>query len=350
MNMSIIVDGSKKYIVDRTLEVIAKKNRYISSSEASYFISLLRSFGVDIVELNYETIDKVKSFPSCMNYAYRIEEDLHAVYVNKLNFKYIIIDYRKAVNYTEDYANRFNYKNIILDIDIEDLDCLYLDETKKIFSRFNIKAIRIKNIKKYNLVSWESTIKNLKQHFLVQVAFCADNSFFMATAISVEGCIDGADFITTNFNGGENGYAPLEEIILALKVIMHGILCGNSKLLKQLTNSYKQLTKEEIYCMKAVLGDDIFKYESGVHADGIAKNPLTYEPYNPMDIGKIRKMYIGKHSGKKAVMLRLKELNVNYSEINMEDFLIKIRQKSIELKRNILNNELIEMCISFKNP
>ncbi len=69
--------------------------------------------------------------------------------------------------------------------------------------------------------------------------------------------------------------------------------------------------------MKPVIGEDIFKCESGIHVDGIEKNTHTYEPYNPDDIGSKRTIYIGKHSGKKAVVLRLNSLNIDCNELDI---------------------------------
>jgi len=81
---------------------------------------------------------------------------------------------------------------------------------------------------------------------------------------------------------------------------------------------------------KAVVGDNAFAHEAGIHQDGILKNPLTYEIMTPQSVGvDMRKLVIGKHSGRHAlyeqcrrigVELTADEMNVLYTTvINMAD-------------------------------
>lgn len=347
--MSILVEESKKLIIDRTLIHMNIDIQALDSYKVVKFLKLLYGLGVDLIEINSDIASKVKELPEDLNYTLRMNKDSDIFCLNKYKFDYIVIEYNQILNFSCKGVSKLKNNKVMLEIDIENLDELYLDENNKIFSMFNIKCIRIKNISKYNLKSFTSMIMDLKTNFLVKVDICADNKFYMGTAITMEACVDGADFITTIFNGENYGYTPLEEIIVALKVIKKGILHGDLKLLPAASGAYTELTGESIYNMKPVLGEDIFKYESGIHVDGIAKDSKTYEPYEPKEIGKERKMLIGKHSGRKAVMVKLKELNVDYTFINMEAFLSEIRVNSIKLKRNILDYELIEMSKGFNN-
>ncbi len=87
----------------------------------------------------------------------------------------------------------------------------------------------------------------------------------------------------------------------------------------------------------------IFKYESGIHADGIDKNPITYEPYDPKEVGQNRKMIIGKHSGSKSIISKLIELNLDYRKIDIQSVLEKIRNISIQNRGEVMDEELIHM-------
>lgn len=345
--MSIIVEGSKKFIIDRTLPEIVKNNKNINKEQASYFLTLLNKIGVDLIEVDKLAVNKIGKLPEELDYVYRIKTYKDLMLTTKYNFKYLVVDYKMALNFNLDYVNKLSENNVIVEISIEDLKNFYLCKNNEIFSKFNISCLRIKDISKYNLLTWRELIEDIKSSIPVKVDFCADNKYYMGTAISIEACTDGADIITTTFNGENYGFTPLEEVIMALKVIKNSKVYGDLKLLGELAVVYKKLTEENIFCMKAVLGEDIFKYESGIHVDGIEKNPNTYEPYDPIDIGQKRKMFIGKHSGSKAVMVKLKELNVSYKAIDMEAFLSKIREKSIQLKRSILDEELIQMYNGF---
>ena len=60
---------------------------------------------------------------------------------------------------------------------------------------------------------------------------------------------------------------------------------------------------------KAIVGENAFKHESGIHQDGMLKNPETYEIMDPRSIGVPEsKLVLGKHSGTHALSTRLAEL------------------------------------------
>ncbi len=60
---------------------------------------------------------------------------------------------------------------------------------------------------------------------------------------------------------------------------------------------------------KAVVGKNAFAHESGIHQHGVLSNPLTYEIMTPASVGFTgQNIVLGKHSGRKALEFRLKEL------------------------------------------
>lgn len=342
--MSIIMNGIKKIIVDRTIPELVKKSQNPNNEDIALFLELLGKLGGDLFEINRESMDKIKEFPSNLDYIYRIGHIEDFQYLSKHNFKYIIINYKIILeSLLKERILQENLKeyNIILEIDSEDLDSLYFEESNKIFCIFNIVSLRINNLSKLDFNNKDNLIGNLKSKFGVLIDFCANNKYYMATAIIINACLDGSDMITTEFNS--NNYAAMEEVVMALKSIKNVGICGELKLIGELTRIYEKITGKKVYSMKPILGEDIFKYESGIHADGIAKNPKNYEPFNPELIGAHRKLYIGKHSGKAALIVKFKELNLDYSNINMNLFLESVREKSIQEKRNVLDEEIITM-------
>jgi homocitrate synthase NifV len=52
---------------------------------------------------------------------------------------------------------------------------------------------------------------------------------------------------------------------------------------------------------KSIVGDAVFTHESGIHIDGLLKNPSTYESFDPAELGRERRTVLGKHSGSQAV-------------------------------------------------
>ena len=94
-----------------------------------------------------------------------------------------------------------------------------------------------------------------------------------------------------------------------------------------------RLTGVYIQPNKAIVGENAFAHESGIHSDGIIKNAATYESITPELVGRKRRFVIGKHMGTHGLDVRLKELGVNVSKISLKRFatilkflLIKVKQ------------------------
>ena len=67
---------------------------------------------------------------------------------------------------------------------------------------------------------------------------------------------------------------------------------------------------------KPVVGSNMFAHESGIHVDGVIKNPKTYEIFSPEEVGLERQIVVGKHSGSRTVELKFAEYGI---EITRED-------------------------------
>ncbi len=199
-------------------------------------------------------------------------------------------------------------------------------------------AIRVKGLINSLFADWSSVLQELKELFNVKIDICPYDQLCTATAMAVEATYAGADFITTTFTGKGQSvrFAPLEEVILALKVVMQLDFSGDTTLLNEMKSLFQSIEGESIQGIKPVVGDEIFRYESGIHADGIQKNASTYEPYEPKEVGQKRKLVIGKHSGTKAVIYKLKELYIDLENKDIDNILKIIRKMSMTIKeRNI---------------
>ncbi|KXH84100.1 2-isopropylmalate synthase [Sporosarcina sp. HYO08] len=136
-------------------------------------------------------------------------------------------------------------------------------------------------------------------------AHCHDD-LGMAVANSIAAIENGADQVEGTINGiGERaGNAALEEIAVALHIRkdFYGLETGiNLKEIKRTSQLVSQLTGVVIQPNKAVVGKNAFAHESGIHQDGMLKNPETYEIITPELIGdKAAPLALGKHSGRHA--------------------------------------------------
>jgi 2-isopropylmalate synthase len=147
----------------------------------------------------------------------------------------------------------------------------------------------------------------------------------LAVANSLAAVRAGARQVECTINGfGERaGNASLEEIVVALRVrqACFGV-CTNVRLPEIYATSrlLSEITGVAVPPNKAVVGANAFAHEAGIHQDGIIKNPLTYEIIPPEAVGvPCRRLVLGKHSGRNALRLRLRELGKEISEEELKE-------------------------------
>ena len=174
------------------------------------------------------------------------------------------------------------------------------------------------------------------------IEMCIKNKYYSATAMSIEWIKQGGRKIVTTFAGiGE--YAPLEEIIGGLVFLEKVKVKGDLKFFPKITKLFEEITENKLQTNMPLIGKEIFNVESGIHVNGISKNPSTYEPYNPSEVGRERNIIIGKHSGTKSLEIKLKELNINYKPENMENMLRDVRKYSTMKHRGLNDEEIKEI-------
>ena len=171
---------------------------------------------------------------------------------------------------------------------------------------------------------------------------CIKNKYGASTAMSLEWIKLGGKKVITTF-AGIGGYAPLEEILGSLSFLEKIKLRGDHKLFPEVLNLFEDITESELHTNMPFIGKDIFNVESGIHVNGIAKNPSTYEPYDPSKIGRKRNIIIGKHSGVNALEIKLKELNIKYNSKNLKCMLEDVRRLSTQKRRGLNDKEIEEI-------
>jgi 2-isopropylmalate synthase len=176
------------------------------------------------------------------------------------------------------------------------------------------------------------------------------NDLGMATANSLMALKAGARQIecTINAIGERAGNAGLEEVTMALVVrkeyfdnlytnINTKEIYKTSRLLCRITSSFVQPNK-------AVVGDNAFAHESGIHQHGVLSNPMTYEIMKPEDVGfPSNRVVLGKHSGRHALKSRLQELGIELPEEEFEKLFEEL--KALSDKKKYIYDEDIEALI-----
>ena len=153
---------------------------------------------------------------------------------------------------------------------------------------------------------------NLKD-FSVPISCHCHNDFGLAVANTLSAVKGGASEIHTTVNGiGERaGNTSFEECVVSIDRLMPQFstnvkinkIYAISKLVARYTGVYIQPNK-------AIVGENAFSHESGIHSDGILKNSSMYEAIKPELVGRKRKFVIGKHMGTHGLNERLKEMGI----------------------------------------
>ena len=92
----------------------------------------------------------------------------------------------------------------------------------------------------------------------------------------------------------------------------------------------------------------MFAHESGIHVDGIIKNPKTYEIFSPEEVGLERQIVVGKHSGSRTIELKFAEYGIEISRDEANAILPAIRHATVELHRPLFDKELVEIYNDYK--
>ncbi len=125
----------------------------------------------------------------------------------------------------------------------------------------------------------------------------------------------GADLVHCTVNGlGERaGNVALEEVAIALHHVYEVETLELAELYA-LAQLVSRATGVQLPPNKAVIGENAFTHESGIHTDGTLKDDKMYEPYAPETVGRERRLALGKHTGRAGVTATLEEHGVEASD------------------------------------
>lgn len=187
-------------------------------------------------------------------------------------------------------------------------------------------------------------IKMLIEKTGIDVEMHTHNDFGMATANALAGVKAGATHIGVTVNGlGERaGNAALEEVVMALKHLLDTDLNFATERFVEVSEYVARASGRVLPAWKAIVGSNMFAHESGIHADGALKNPLTYEVFRPEEVGLERQIVIGKHSGTAAIKAKfVGEYGKEMTDEEADEMLARVRALAVDMKRSLFDKELI---------
>ena len=182
--------------------------------------------------------------------------------------------------------------------------------------------------------------KQIPESHKIQLSAHCHNDLGLAVANSLAAIENGAEQVECTINGiGERaGNASLEEIVMALFVRSEAYECQtdiHSRQLFPTSQLLSAVTGVQVQPHKAIVGDNAFAHEAGIHQDGVLKNALTYEIMTPESVGvNGNNIVLGKHSGRHALRARYRDFGFEFDgneldEIYREFLKVADRKKSV---------------------
>lgn len=153
------------------------------------------------------------------------------------------------------------------------------------------------------------------------------NDFGLAVANSLSGLRAGASqaHVTINGIGERAGNASLEELVVALHSLYEVNTNINIQMLYEISRMVARITGVHLQPNKAIVGENAFAHESGIHADGVIKKAETYEPITPEMVGHRRRFVMGKHVGTHAIRKRIQEMGLRVDDERFNQIFARIK-------------------------
>jgi 2-isopropylmalate synthase len=200
---------------------------------------------------------------------------------------------------------------------------------------------------------YAAAIRHLKQHVRgidrVVISVHCHNDLGLAVANSLAALTEGARQVECTINGiGERaGNAALEEVVMAVKTrgdyfnLQSSI---NTRLLYPTSRKVAHVTGIQVQRNKAVVGQNAFAHEAGIHQDGMLKHSQTYEIMRPEDVGIARtELVLGKHSGRHALKQRIQDLGYHLSDEQLNNVFEQFKVLA-DRKKNIYDADIEALC------
>jgi len=181
----------------------------------------------------------------------------------------------------------------------------------------------------------DAGVKNIEMHVHDDFGFSMSNT--------IAGYWYGANWSSVTFLGiGERaGNVEMEKILLFFCTRLDSF---EDRYNMHYFKEFAEWMQKEIGCRvprnKAIVGRNIFVHESGLHTDGVIKNPFIYEPYPPELVGQERQLLVGESSGSAVIRMKIEEALIELLGVE-----VKVSKDDNRIKRiydeiqSLYNNE-----------
>lgn len=177
-------------------------------------------------------------------------------------------------------------------------------------------------------------ISQLRDATDLEIEMHAHDDLGLANANTLAAVLAGATHINTTVNGlGERaGNAPLEEAVMGLRHLYNIETGVDAHQFPEISRIVAIASGRPVPANKSIVGEGVFTHESGIHVDGLLKNPLNYQGVDPGELGRVHRLVLGKHSGSKAVIQAYARLGIVLNEFEARALLHRIRDYAVDTK------------------
>ena len=187
----------------------------------------------------------------------------------------------------------------------------------------------------------------------VELSVHCHNDLGLATANSLMAVMCGANQVECTVNGiGERaGNAAMEEVVAAIKTrsdIFDAYTDIDTRKIKMISNMVIEATGSMVQNNKAIVGDNAFKHESGIHQAGVISERQTYELMDSSEYGiEEDSIVIGIHSGKAAIVDKIQKMGMNPFDYEIDEILMDIKSYC-ESSKSVTDEKFFEIVSANK--
>lgn len=254
--------------------------------------------------------------------------DIHLKYKLKLSREQALSKAVEAVQYAKSHGLQVEFSAE----DATRTDRDFLKQVFKTVAKAGADRIDIPDTVGYSTPQYIATItKDAIEAARLPVSVHCHNDFGLAVANSISAIQTGAQcaHVTINGIGERAGNASLEEFVMSLQCLQFDKKYEtniNTKLLYETSRFVSKIVGVQVQPNKAIVGENAFGHESGIHTHGVLSNPLTYEPISPELVGRTRWFQVGKHAGAHGVAAMLEEYGIQPTKEQTQQILERIKK------------------------
>ena len=331
---------------NKDFEAIKKISKVVKNATV---VSLARC-NKDDIDKAYESI-KEAHHPKI--HTFIATSDIHMEYKLHMNREEVLEKVKECVSYAKTKCDEIEFSLEDATRTDKDFACKVIDTAIE----NGATTINIPDTVGYTIpCDFTEFLMYIKKHSKidkVEMSVHCHNDLGLATANSLTAVRCGATQIECTVNGiGERaGNTAMEEVVACIKTrkdIFNAYTDIDTKQIKLISNLVVKATGSIVQNNKAIVGANAFRHESGIHQAGVINNTQTYEVMTKEDYGIYEdSIVIGIHSGKNAVIDKIKKMDKDPNKYNISEIMKDIKE-FFEYNKDMSNDNFIKIIESNK--